>query len=159
MGNLSLPYDENLDIGKSALDNGASNVDLALEMAKFYGEKVVLLSDGDFATPKGLDSTQGALLWLFSSMQGSVIEFENALVKDSQNRVVVSAPKDFALSGYKAHSWERVQASLDESDESAILAFLKNTQDFSFLHKNTHALLFLSLGLFALFIALWRAKL
>lgn len=157
--NLSLPYEENLDIEKSALDNGASNVDLALEMAKFYGEKIVLLSDGDFATPKGLDSTQSALLWLFASMQGSVIEFENALVKDSQNRVVVSAPKDFALQGYKAHLWERVQASLDESDESAILAFLKNTQDFSFLYKSADSLIFLLLGLFALFIAFWRAKL
>ncbi len=157
--NLSLPYGEHLEFDLNALDNGASNVDLALEMAKFYGEKIVLLSDGDFATPKGLDSTQGALLWLFASMQGDVIEFENTLIKDSQNKVVVSAPKDFALSGYKAHLWERVQASLDESDESAILTFLKNTQDFSFLYKNTHSLLFLSLGLFALFIAFWRAKL
>ncbi|MGI0407004.1 VWA domain-containing protein [Helicobacter himalayensis] len=157
--NLSLPYGEHLEFDLNALDNGASNVDLALEMAKFYGEKIVLLSDGDFATPKGLNSTQGALLWLFASMRGDVIEFENTLIKDSQNKVVVSAPKDFALSGYKAHLWERVQASLDESDESAILTFLKNTQDFSFLYKNTYSLLFLSLGLFALFIAFWRAKL
>ena len=129
---------------ESALDSGASNGALALEAARFYGENIIVLSDGEFV-PKD------ATLWLFATPQGSVIEIDSALLYDESGNIVRTAPLPEAMAG----AVEFAYSNKDIQTISKILG--KNTsareQGFGFGRAS------IALGLVLLFVSLYGAKL
>ncbi|MCI6218258.1 MAG: VWA domain-containing protein [Helicobacter sp.] len=84
-----------LQQGLFEFDNGSSNLNLALSMASLYGQKIVLLSDGDTLPPVLENPDSELLLWLFASKQGSVIERDSRLLRDLEGKIVISAPSSW----------------------------------------------------------------
>ncbi|MFC3867676.1 VWA domain-containing protein [Helicobacter equorum] len=132
---------------ENALDTGASNGDLALESAKLYGDKIIVLSDGEFIP-------RDSMLWVFATPQGSVIEIDSALLYDENHQIVQSTPLSQAIT-------QGIMFSYSNKDIQKIASFLgKNIHNAPpTLHKLDSARISLILGLILLFISLYGATL
>ena len=142
LDSAKLPWREGVFEG--ALDSGASNGELAMQAAKLYGEKIIILSDGEFV-PKN------AILWLFATPQGSVIEIDSALLYDESGNVVHSIPSQEAIQ-------KAIPFSYGNKDIQEIAHNLgKNT--YIMPQNSSFARVSIALGLMLLFISLYGEKL
>lgn len=142
LDSAKLPWRDGVFEG--ALDSGASNGELAMQAAKLYGEKIIILSDGEFV-PKN------AILWLFATPQGSVIEIDSALLYDESGNVVHSTPSQEAIQ-------KAIPFSYGNKDIQEIAHNLgKNT--YIMPQNSSFARVSIALGLMLLFISLYGEKL
>ncbi|WP_394998052.1 VWA domain-containing protein [uncultured Helicobacter sp.] len=142
LDSAKLPWREGVFEG--ALDSGGSNGALALEAVKLYGERIIVLSDGEFVP-------RGATLWLFATPQGSVVEIDSKLLYDEGGNAVHSAPLPEAMR-------EAIAFSYGNKDIQAIAPMLAKTTNNS-PQSSSLARLSIALGLVLLFMGLYGQKL